>query len=193
MSQDPLPAEHSNARMSASRWVVGAALLGALCSTLFSSILCFPRDVFVGLHVVAVVGFLFALVRVEGFEPRVQFRRRWAGGLVAGALIGALLARTVVTQPASVRPSGANLVWALLWDGGLYGIVDALLLSVLPVLLVYGARPVDELRNPAARWGWGLSALLASMFPIAPILSHVVMHIAAVLHGMATTVLLPPH
>jgi hypothetical protein len=122
-----------------------------------------------------------------------------------------------------------NLAWALLWDGGLYGIIDALLLNILPVLIVYGARSAGELRNPAARWRWGLSALLASTFitaayhlgftefrgptlvaplignaivtlsylasgsPIAALLSHAVMHGAAVLQGMATTVQLPPH
>jgi len=222
-------AEQTGFRMSASLWVVTAALLGALSSTLFSSVLHFPRDVFVGLHSVAVVGFMVALVRLEGFDPRVQLRRRWLGGLVVGAMAGALLARTVLSQPASPRPSGVSLVWALLWNGGVYGIIDALLLSVFPVLLVYGGRPADQLRNPAARWGWGLSALLASLLitaayhagftefrgpmlasaligngimtlsylasgsPVAPILSHVVMHVAAVLHGMATTVQLPPH
>ena len=215
--------------MPAMRWVTAAALLGALSSTLFSSILRFPRDLFVGLHAVAVLGFIFVFARIEGIDPRVQLRRRWLGGLIAGALTGALLARTVLSQPASARPGGVHLAWALLWDGGLYGIIDALLLSVLPVLIVYGARPAGELRNPAARWRWGLSALLASIFitaayhigfrefrgpmlaaplignaivtlsylasgsPIAALLSHAVMHGAAVLHGVATTVQLPPH
>lgn len=211
------------------RWVTAAALLGALSSTIFSSILGFSRDLFVGLHAVAVVGFISVFVRIEGIDPRVQFRRRWLGGLIAGALTGALLARTVLSQPASVRPGGVNLAWALLWDGGLYGIIDALLLNILPVLIVYGARSAGELRNPAARWRWGLSALLASTIitaayhfgftefrgptlvaplignaivtlsylasgsPIAALLSHAVMHGAAVLQGMATTVQLPPH
>jgi hypothetical protein len=211
------------------RWVTAAALLGALSSTLFSSILRFPRDLFVGLHAVAVMGFIFVFVRIEGIDPRVQLRRRWLGGLIAGALTGALLARTVLSQPASARPRGVNLAWALFWDGGLYGIIDALLLNILPVLIVYGARSAGELRNPAARWRWGLSALLASAFitaayhigftefrgptlaaplignaivtlsylasgsPIAALLSHAVMHGAAVLQGMATTVQLPPH
>jgi hypothetical protein len=29
--------------------------------------------------------------------------------------------------------------------------------------------------------------------PVAPIVSHVMMHVAAVMHGMATTMQLPPH
>lgn len=58
----------------------------------------------------------------------MQFRRRWLSGLIIGVLAGALLARTVLLQPASSRPSGGELAWALLWDGVLYGITDALLL-----------------------------------------------------------------
>ena len=211
------------------RWILSAALLGFASSAVLSSILHRPRDLFVGFHSVVVAGFVFAFLRIEGIRPGVQLRRRWLPGLVAGVLAGALLARTVLLQPDSPRPGGGALAWALLWDGVLYGIADALLLSVLPVLALYGSRPPAELRNPGTRWRWGLTALLASLgitaayhvgfvefrgsalvapligngivtlsylasgSPIAPLLSHVVMHAAAVLHGMATTAQLPPH
>lgn len=215
--------------MRAGRWIVGAALFGFTSSALLASMLGLPRDVFVGFHAAMVAGFCAGFLRIERIDPGVQLRRRWLAGLLVGALAGALLARTVLLQPASPRPAGGALAWALLWDGGLYGIADALLLSVVPVLAVYGSRPAGELRNPAARWRWGLAALLASLFitagyhvgftefrgsallaplignglvtlsylvsgsPVAPLLSHAVMHAAAVLHGMATTAQLPPH
>jgi hypothetical protein len=55
--------------------------------------------------------------------------------------------------------------------------------------------PGSTFSPTAALIGNGIMTLsyLASGSPIAPMLSHVVMHIAAVLHGMATTVQLPPH
>lgn len=211
------------------RWVFGAALLGFASAALLASLLGLPRDVFVGFYAAIVAGFSLGFLRIGRIDPRVQLRRRWLAGVLVGTLAGALLARTVLLQPGSPRPAGGALAWALLWDGALYGIADALLLSVVPVLAVYGSRPADELRSPAARWRWGLAALLASLFvtaayhvgftefrgsalvapligngivtlgylasgsPIAPLLSHIVMHSAAVLHGMATTAQLPPH
>jgi len=211
------------------KWVLGAALLGLASSTLLSSLVRLPRDLFIGLHAAVVTAFIVAYVRSEGIDPVVQLRRRWVAGAIGGALLGAVLIRTVLNQPGSPRPAGAGLAWALAWDGGVYGFVDALLLSVLPVLAVYGSRPAEELRRPTARWRWGLSALVASAVitgayhagfaeyrgsaliapligntlitmsylatgsPVAAIVSHVVMHGAAVLHGMATTVQVPPH
>jgi hypothetical protein len=109
-----------------------------------------------------------------------------------------------------------------------YGVIDALLLSVLPVLAIYGAVGRGS-SSSTVRWRFGVGALLASLgitaayhlgfdefrgaaivapligngivtlsylatgSPIAAMLSHVMMHGAAVLHGMATTAQLPPH
>ncbi|NOT06964.1 MAG: hypothetical protein HOP28_02040 [Gemmatimonadales bacterium] len=225
--------------MSSMRWVASAALLGFGASSVLASILHLPRDLFVAFYAAGVTAFVVALFRVEQIDPWVQLRRRWLGGVVGGALVGALLTRTVLAQPASAPPAGGALAWALLWNGGAYGFADGLLLNVLPVLLVYGRRPAGELRHAGHRWRWALISLGASLFvtaayhlgfaefrggallapiigntiitagylltgsPVAALLSHMVMHGAAVIHGMDTTVqwtrarvgvtLQPPH
>jgi hypothetical protein len=147
--------------------------------------------------------------------------------VVAGLALGALLARNVMAQPVSPGPHGVQLAWAILWLGVIYGVVDALLLNVMPVWIVYAGRnaggkirPVlsraalalgasllvaatyhlgyEEFRGPALLQpliGNGLITLafLLTGSPAASIIGHVIMHVAAVLHGINTTVQLPPH
>jgi hypothetical protein len=55
------------------------------------------------------------------------------------------------------------LVGALGWLGVVYGALDALLLSVVPVLSVYGSRPPEQLRGWKGRVRWGGAALGASL------------------------------
>jgi hypothetical protein len=178
----------------------------------------------------AVAGLFLALyTRIERITPDTQIRRRWRSGLVVGFLGGAFLIRQVLLQEAGTRPDGPGLAGALLWFGLVYGTVDALMLSVVPVLSLYGARPARLLGTARGRFRWAFIALLGSTVvaalyhlgfaefrsarliypvigngvitlgylltgsPLAAIVAHVIMHLAAVLHGMDTTMQLPPH
>jgi hypothetical protein len=215
--------------MSPARWVWCAALTGFASAFTFSSWLHWPRDWFVLGYTVAVGLLLIAFVRGTGFRPVLQLQRRWPAGVLGGLAFGAILARGVASQPPSARPEGPAIVQALLWLGIVYGGADALLLSVVPVAVVYGTRGIEEMRDSRARMRWAGVALLASLgvaaayhlgfaefrgpslagpligngiitlsylltgSPVAPILAHVIMHAAAVFHGMETTAQLPPH
>jgi hypothetical protein len=53
--------------------------------------------------------------------------------------MGFALVRQVLSEHATPRPHGAYYVFELIWRGGIYGAVDALLLTVLPCLVVYRA------------------------------------------------------
>jgi hypothetical protein len=148
---------------------------------------------------------------------------------VGGVIVGALLTRQVLNQPASAHASGLRLIGDVCWFGVAYGVADAVFLSVIPVLSLYGLRSSSELRHPAARLRWAFVALLGSALvtaayhagfaefrgpqllqpvignsvvtlaylltgsPLAAIVSHVLMHVAAVAHGMASIMQLPPH
>lgn len=67
-------------------------------------------------------------------------------------------------EPASARPGGASLAFDLLWLGLAYGMIDALLLSVLPVDAV---MPMDPERPGLGVWAKPpircTAALLASI------------------------------
>jgi len=215
--------------MSPGVWVSLAALVGFASAVVFSSWLRWDRNTFVAGHAALVGLFLAGYVVIGRVRPMIQLRRHWQAGLVGGFLVGAILAYGVTAQPPSPRPSGVALAGALTWLGVVYGALDALLLTVVPVLSVYGSRPPELLREGRARAQWGGLALLASLVvtaayhlgfaefrgltlvqpligntivtvgylltgsPLAAVLAHVIMHGAAVLHGMEGTVQLPPH
>jgi hypothetical protein len=215
--------------MSRWTWTLAAAAVGVLSSTVFSSLLQWPRHLFVAAHTTLTTLLCVVYVRAERISVVRQLQRRWKAGLIVGLFVGALIVRSVMEQPASPRPEGPGLVGALAWYGVVYGVVDALLLSVIPVLSIYGTQSAETMGDRGARFRWALMALLASAVvtalyhlgfaeyrgaqvlqpvlgnsiitlayllsgnPLAPILAHVMMHGAAVLHGPETTLQLPPH
>jgi hypothetical protein len=210
-------------------WILGLALLGFVISAVSTTVLELDRGDFVAIWAVAAALVWGLYSRRTRITIRTQLERRWIGGLVAGLVIGALLVVTVLRQPGSDAPGGGALVMQGLWLGLVYGLVDALMLSILPVLILYAGRPAGELQDPVSRLRWAAAALLgsavvaaayhagfrefrnasllgpvignlvitfgylASGSPIAPLLAHVMMHLAALIHGPATTVQLPPH
>lgn len=143
-------------------WTLLAAAVGFLSAFVFSSLLDLARGAFVAAHTIVVAAFVATFVRVHGFSVRRQLERRWLAGVIGGLVVGFVLVRQVFSQPASAVPEGAALVGALAWYGVVYGAVDALLLSVIPVLSLYGMRTAEELSQSGARWQWGLLALAGS-------------------------------
>jgi hypothetical protein len=204
------------------------ATAGFGTSALFSSVLHLGRTAFVAVWALVSV-FVWALyTQRTRVRIRTQLGRRWLAGVLVGLAVGGILVLTVLRQPASDAPRGAALVAQGLWHGVVYGVADALMLSVLPVLILYAGRPLADL-EAVQRLRWAGVALLGSAVvtaayhagfaeyrsaslmgpvvgnlfvtlgylvsgnPLAPILAHVLMHLAALLNGAATAVQLPPH
>ena len=211
-------------------WVLGAALLSWACAAFFAGVLHWPRPLFLVPYVLLAGGFLLAWLRWCGFDWRRTVAHNWGWGLLAALVVGAFVVRNVLQQPRTPMPQGLDLAFTLLWLGLVYGLVDGLLLSVLPIAATWQA---------CTRLGWterwpgritaGVLALLASLAvtvayhlgypefqgvavfgpmlgvgvmsvayllsrsPLAPVLSHIAMHVAAVLYGLATAIQLPPH
>jgi hypothetical protein len=211
-------------------WVLAGGALGLGVAAIFAGALHLPRALFVVPYAGLSVPFLYLYVRWSGVDVARGVRQHWGWGLVGAALAGAFVVKNVLGQPASAAPSGPALLGAILWLGLVYGTIDALLLSVLPLLgawqtlstvgwthewrgrAVSGLLAVlaslavatvyhlgyPEFRSPgvvAPVIGNGVLSLasLLTMSPIAAVGGHIAMHIAAVLHGIDTTVQLPPH
>jgi hypothetical protein len=105
------------------------------------------RDVFYGLYALAVAGFVAAWAR-DTRLTRQDLWRNWRWGLALGAL-GALVMSLVVlrTEDATDRPGGLELIAAVFWRGLVYGATDGVLLSVFPILAVFGAFAGTALRQ----------------------------------------------
>lgn len=211
-------------------WVLGAALLSWACAAFFAGVLHWPRPLFLVPYVLLAGGFLLAWLRWGGVDWRHELTHNWGWGLLAALVVGAFVVRNVLQQPRTPMPQGMDLVFTLLWLGLVYGLVDGLLLSVLPIAATWQACTRLGWTEPwPGRMATGGLALLASLVvtvayhlgypefqglavlgpvvgvgvmsiaylfsrcPLAPVLSHIAMHVAAVLYGLATAIQLPPH
>jgi hypothetical protein len=211
-------------------WVAAAALVGFALSAVFAGGLRLPRNIFLIPYIVIAGLFFYSFMHWSELSLDELIRHNWVWGLIGAAALAAFTVRNVLAQPPSPRAKGFSLAFDLLWSGVFYGLTDALLLSVLPVLAAWQAF---SFLNWTVNWyGRILAAgfaVLASIFvtaayhlgfpeyrgkgmagpvignttmtlgylltsnPLAAILSHVAMHIAAVLHGPASVTQLPPH
>lgn len=122
------------------------------------------RDLFYGLYALAVAAFVAGWARHTGLSRR-GLARNWRWGLVLGVVGAAATAFVVLrTEDATSRPGGVELAAAVLWRGVVYGATDGVLLSVFPILAVFGALAGTRLsRRRAGKVAIGALALLASL------------------------------
>jgi hypothetical protein len=146
-------------------WIVAAGLLSFLSSFVFADLLRLPRGWFLLPHVTLIVAFLIAYARWSGTDLRQLWSRRLALGIVGAGIIGLFLALNVAGQPPGTPSKGAALWFDLLWLGLVYGAVDGLLLSAMPIIAAWRA---GKLLGWTAHWpgriGVALLAIVASVF-----------------------------
>ncbi|MDX9832020.1 MAG: hypothetical protein RBU35_17245 [Anaerolineae bacterium] len=207
-------------------WVLAAGWLGFAIAAVFSHGLRLSRRAFLVPYVAISGIFLYAYSRWGQLDLEALFAHNWHWGLLCGTLATAFLVLNVLSQPASARSAGAALLLDVAWVGVGYGIMDALLLNVMPVVAVWGvfsgagwqgklaigalALLASLLVTLLYHLGYGefrnrkvllvlvgnaviTLAFLASGNPLAAIVSHAAMHVAAVFRGPETMLQLPPH
>jgi hypothetical protein len=132
---------------------------------LFADVLGLNRDLYYGLYGVAVIGYLGVWAEMTGQSLRRLFARRLGLALALATVAGAFLALMVYrTEESTPRPDGVELAAAIVWRGLVYGAIDALLLSVFPILAVFAAFAGTRLREHASGTAVvGLIALVASL------------------------------
>jgi hypothetical protein len=151
------------------RWFAAAALIGFAVPYLGSSTLELQHDVYLGIYFVIVIALFAAYTVATGLDLREVARRHWKLGVALGLVLGFVLVRNVLSEDKTAHPSGSYFIFELIWRGGVYGAVDALLLTVLPCLVVY-----RSLGGRLATWRRRLGYFAASL--------ALVMTITAVYH-----------
>lgn len=205
-------------------WLAAACAIGFGISATFSALLHFPRGLFVLAHTAATAAFATIFFRFTSNDALGDARDRRGAAVLLGLVLGAILLKGVIDQPTGARPRGLELVVSLGWYGMVYGAVDAVLLTVIPVMAVRSIWRGRPARIPVTAAALGASLLVTASYhagfeeyggaallqplignsiitagylvtgnPLTPILAHVIMHGAAVLHGMEVTLQLPPH
>ena len=120
-------------------WFGAAAVVGFAVPYLGSSILELQHDVYLAVYFAAVLVLFAAYVRTTRLDLPATLTRNWRLGSLLGLVVGVALVRNVLSENATPRPDGAYFIFELIWRGGIYGAVDAVLLTVLPCLVVYRA------------------------------------------------------
>ncbi|RPI87960.1 MAG: hypothetical protein EHM41_03125 [Chloroflexi bacterium] len=146
-------------------WIPAAAVLGYAIAAIFSGWLHLPRSLFLVPYVILAGLFLYAYKQWSGVSVSELVRQNWFWSVIGTLLLGLFLVRNVLSQPASPRGTGLKLFFDLLWSGIVYGGMDALFLSVLPLLATRQAfTALGWAENIPGKILVGAIALLLSLF-----------------------------
>jgi hypothetical protein len=119
-------------------WFAVICAVAFLVPYLGVSVLALQHDIFYLVYFAVAVALVAAYVRVEGVAVAEVFRNRWRWSLVLGGVFAVVLVFNIFkSEPATGRPHGAYFIFELLWRGLGYGLIDTLLLTVVPCLLAY--------------------------------------------------------
>jgi len=145
-------------------WIVLAGLLGFAISFLFAGLLHLPRRIYLIPYIVLAGLFLYSFISWSDIPFRELIRHNWVWGLVGAVLLSVFTVKNVLSQPISPRSKGFSLAFDVLWLGVIYGLTDALLLSVLPVLAAWQAFTLlGWTISVAGRMAAAVIAILASL------------------------------
>jgi hypothetical protein len=211
-------------------WILSASFLGFAVASIFAGLLKLTRNLYLLIYIPVVAAFFFLFIVINKISLTEILSHNWYWGVIGALLAGAFVIKNVYSQPSSKRSTGFALLTDIAWPGLVYGLMDALLLSVIPVLAIKIALtdPVwtqnwlgkigfciiglfasffvttayhlgyPEFRGKRILWpniGNGVLSLafIITMNPLAAILPHMAMHVAAMIHGKETTGQVPPH
>ncbi len=117
-------------------WILVASFLGFTVAAVFAGWLKLKRNVYLLIYIPLIAALLAAFIISNDLNIIEIILHNWGWGILGAVLAGALVVKNVLSQPSSERHEGIALISDMLWSGFAYGLIDALLLSVLPIIAV---------------------------------------------------------
>jgi len=146
-------------------WIIGASILGFTIAAIFAGWLRFQRNIYLLFYIPLVTAFFIFFIISNDFNVRAHILYNWYWGLIGAALASGFVIKNVLSQPSSERHGGFALLSDIIWPGLIYGLCDALLLSVVPILATRLAfSDIIRINGLVGRIGFGITALIASCF-----------------------------
>lgn len=146
-------------------WVVAAGVLGFATAAVFAGALRLPRNWFLVPYTLLAGAFVYGYFYWSKLDMGDLIRHNWLWGLVGAVALGLFVVKNVLSQPASPPSQGPQLAFDLFWLGVVYGTLDALLLSVIPVLATWQAfSGLGWTVSWPGKLAVGAIALVASLF-----------------------------
>jgi hypothetical protein len=140
-------------------WLLGGLALAFGVPFVLADLAGLQRDLYYGLYVVSVFTFAGLWARQTQQPIQAFLTRRWQWAVPLGVLAGVVLMFTVLREPSTSHPHGLTFVGAIIWRGIIYGAADGVLLSVFPILAVFGLFASKPLRERSKRTVAGIGAL----------------------------------
>jgi hypothetical protein len=129
-------------------WVLAASIVGLGISALFAGNMELRRRIFLFPYVIIASIFLGMFFYWNSVDIVQLITTNWLYGIIAGVVIGALLALKVLSGNSDQRTIDRELAIDITWIGLVYGLLDALFLNIMPVIAIWNA--FDRLGFPAS-------------------------------------------
>lgn len=145
-------------------WIPIASLSGYVVTNVGAGTFRLSRNRFLLLYVPVAALLIAWFYSWSQVSPAAQAATNWLWGLGAGVVAAIVAIRHVVVQKAYPRRQGGHLAVDILWPGMVYGFVDGMVLSVVPVTAVHAALHGTSLTfTLSGRLVMALAAFAASM------------------------------
>jgi hypothetical protein len=146
-------------------WVLAAGVVGFGITAVFAGWLKLRRGWLVLVYLLVAGIFLYAYFSWSRIDVIAELWQRWLLGLAGAVFVGFIAVRNVASHPATPRSQGAQFAFDLLWKGIVYGLLDGVFLSVMPLLATWQAFSL--LGRMGSAWGAtgaAVAGLLASTY-----------------------------